>query len=346
MRREREGDGIVSFGGGPPRRGPSVARLLPAAGAPTLAALVALTLAALALAARRRALRLQGLPHDAAPRPGADDVRPGAEPITLPAPAGARDDRAVLLLHGFGDTPQSVAYLAGYLQADGWTVRAPLLPGHGRTVRRFAASGAEAWIAHARAEYAALRRRHARVAVVGQSMGGALAALLAADAPAPDALVLLAPYLAMPAHLRHLSRVHALWSPVLPFLASRGEGSILDAAERTRSLAYGVVSGRLLAELRTVAARAQAALPNISAPTLVVQSRRDHRIAPEACERAVARIGARRKRLVWLSEGGHVLTVDRGRERVFALVASWLDAELARTRRPREVAAAPARGII
>ncbi|HEX6629913.1 MAG TPA: alpha/beta fold hydrolase, partial [Gemmatimonadaceae bacterium] len=291
MRRGRGDADIVSFGGGPPRRLPRVARLLPASGV--------LALALLALAARRRALRLQGPPGNGTRPDDADDVRPGAEPIALPAPAGARDDRAVLLLHGFGDTPQSVAYLAGYLQADGWTVRAPLLPGHGRTVRRFAASGAGAWIAHARAEYAELRRRHARVAIVGQSMGGALAALLAAEAPAPAALVLLSPYLAMPAHLRHLSRLHALWSPVLPFLASRGEGSILDAAERARSLAYGVVSGRLLAELRTVAARAWAELPNISAPTLVVQSRRDHRIAPEDCERAVARIGARRTRLVW-----------------------------------------------
>ncbi|HEU4630393.1 MAG TPA: alpha/beta fold hydrolase [Gemmatimonadaceae bacterium] len=304
-----------------------------------------LALVALALATRRRAL-LRHAPPDIATAAGADDVRPGAEPIDLPAPPGARDDRAALLLHGFGDTPQSLAYLAGYLQAAGWAVRVPLLPGHGRTVRRFAASCADDWIAHARGELTDLRRRHARVALVGQSMGGALAAILAAERPAPDAVVLLAPYLAMPARLRHLSRMQALWSPVLPFLASGGERSILDDAERARSLAYGVVSGRLLAELRAVVERAAAALPAVTSPTLVVQSRRDHRIAPVACERAVARLGARRTRLVWLDEGGHVLAVDRGRERVFALVAAWLDAELARARPAREVAAAGGRGII
>lgn len=334
----------MSFGGGPPRR--ATRRDARGAGRRLgLAASITLALAGLALAARRRALRLHAPPLDGTTR-APDDIRPGAEPIDLPAPPDARDDRAVLLLHGFGDTPQSLAYLAGYLQAAGWAVRVPLLPGHGRTVRRFAASRATEWIAHARAELVELRRRHARVAVVGQSMGGAIATILAAEPPAPDAVALLAPYLAMPAHLRHLSRAHALWSPVLPFLASGGERSILDAAERARSLAYGVVSGRLLAELRMVVERAAAVLPRVVPPTLVVQSRRDHRIAPEACERAVARLGARRKRLVWLDEGGHVLAVDRGRERVFALVAAWLDAELARTADAREVAAAGGRGII
>ena len=309
-----------------------------------LAAAAAGTAATLAL--RAVAFRRYRSLLDARPDLGPDGVIAGGGAIDLAAPRDARDDRAALLLHGFGDTPQSMAYLAGYLQAAGWAVRAPLLPGHGRTVRHFAASRADAWIAHARTELAELRRRHARVAVVGQSMGGAIAAMLAAEQPAPEALVLLAPYLAMPAHLRHLSRAHALWSLVLPFVASGGTNSIFDDVERARSLAYGVVSGRLLAELRTVVERARAALPNVTPPTLVVQSRRDHRIAPGACERAVARIGARRTQLVWLNEGGHVLTVDRGRERVFALVAAWLDAELARTQGAREVAATGGRAII
>ena len=304
--------------------------------------------AAAALALRRLVLRHHGPLLDQRPGLGPDGVVAGAEPIDLPQPADApphRRGHAALLLHGFGDTPQSMAYLAGYLHGLGYAVRAPLLPGHGRTIRAFTASTADAWLAHARRELAGLRRRYARVVVVGQSMGGAMAAALAVEAAAgpdggPDALVLLAPYLTMPVHLHQLARTHRLWAPVVPLLPSRGGASILDDVERAASLSLGVVSGRLLAELRRVVALAWAALPRLTMPVLVVHSRRDARVAPDAATRAVARIGSHRKHLAWVDEGGHVLSVDRGRERLFALAAEWLDHELARAapplpRRPR-----------
>ncbi len=278
-----------------------------------LAALGALAARSAAHRHRRRLDRRVGL--------GPDGIVRGGGPIAL---AGA-DDRAVLLLHGFGDTPQSLGFLARRLHALGWTVHAPLLPGHGRTLRAFTRSTAGEWVAHARGAYAALRARHPTVGVVGQSMGGALAAVLAAETiDPPDALVLLAPYLEMPPRLRRLADAHPYWSPLLPLVGSRGTRSILDRAAQAESLAYDAVSGRLLAELRAVVDRAQQALPAVQAPTLVVQSRRDHRIAPDACRRAVARLGSRRRRLVWVDDGGHVLSVDRGRERVVHLVVSWL----------------------
>ena len=295
-----------------------------------LALLGAAAGAAATLRLRRAARRRHGALLDRRPGLDADGIVTGGRAMVLPADG----ERAALLLHGFGDTPQSVGYLAGYLHGLGYAVHAPLLPGHGRTLRAFTRSGADAWIAHARDALRALQARHRRVVLVGQSMGGAIATILAAEAPGPDALVLLAPYLAMPTSLRHLARTHPLWSPLLPLVASGGEGSILDEAERARSLSLGVVSGRVLAELRAVVERATAALPRVTAPTLVVQSRRDHRIAPAACAAAVRRLGSRRKHLVWLDDGGHVLAVDRGRERLFALAAAWLDHELTRGELP------------
>ena len=307
--------------------------------------------AAAALVLQRLVLRRHGPLLDSRPGLGPDGVVAGGGTIVLPAPADApahHPDRAALVLHGFGDTPQSMAYLAGYLNGIGYAVRAPLLPGHGRTVRAFTASTADQWLAHARREFQRLRRRHALVVIVGQSMGGALATVLAAEAadrgePGPDALVLLAPYLAMPVHVHHLARTHRVWRPFLPLLPSGGGDSIVDAVERAANLSLGVVSGSLLAELRRVVALATDALPRVTVPVLVVQSRRDRRISAEACARAVARLGSRRKRLAFVDEGGHVLSVDHGRERLFALAARWLDNELARA---APVEGSPRRGMI
>ena len=96
---------------------------------------------------------------------GSDGIVLGATTIDL----AADGNRAVLMLHGFGDTPQTLQYLAAYLHGQGWAVRAPLLPGHGRTLHEFSASRAEEWIAFAGAELDALRARYDTIAIVGLS---------------------------------------------------------------------------------------------------------------------------------------------------------------------------------
>src|SRR3954470_3595351 len=79
---------------------------------------------------------------------------------------------AVLLLHGAGDTPQTLRYLGDYLHARGFHVEAPLLPGHGRRIQDFARVRADELTAAARMAYAELRSRHAWVGIIGLSMGG------------------------------------------------------------------------------------------------------------------------------------------------------------------------------
>ena len=307
---------------------PRRSRILPA----TIAAgATAFALAALAL--RRGSVRSYASLNDRRPGLGPDGVLAGAEALDLPAIRPPRDC-AVLLLHGFGDTPQSVGYLAGFLQESGYRVRAPLLPGHGRTLRVFGASTARQWLQHARAEYDRLNGAHERVVLIGQSMGGALATVLATER-APAALVLLAPYLGMPRSLAAFARLFRLWSPLLPYVGSGGDASIVDEVERTRSLAYGAVTGAVLAQLREAVLLARRAAPQVTAPMLLVQSHRDHRIAGSVTRTAFARFGSARKRLVWLDDGGHVLTADRGRDRLFALLVAWLDAELARQELPK-----------
>jgi carboxylesterase len=252
---------------------------------------------------------------------GADGIIRGAAPIALDGPG----DRGVLLLHGFGDTPQSLETLARALHARGYTVRAPLLSGHGRTLPELARSGADAWLASAREDWDALRVRAPRPFLVGQSLGGALATLLAIDAP-PRALALLVPYLDMPPLARWIAPVTPLLERAVPYLTTRDARSIKDPDARARSLSFSATTPRLTQELRATADRARAALPGVRAPTLYLQSRDDNRIAPAVAEHAFAALGAPEKRLVWLEDCGHVIAADRSRDRVAQLVTEWMDA--------------------
>src|SRR5437879_12903815 len=63
-------------------------------------------------------------------RLGPDGIVIGGEGFVL-----ARERApAVLLLHGAGDTPQTLRYVAEHLHAKGYHVLAPALPRHGRSV--------------------------------------------------------------------------------------------------------------------------------------------------------------------------------------------------------------------
>jgi carboxylesterase len=255
----------------------------------------------------------------------ASGIIPGAEPIDLAAPESAP---GLLLLHGFGDTPQTLDHLARELHARGYGIFVPLLPGHGRTLREFRASGATAWLDAARRALEELEERHERVGIVGLSMGGALGAILAAEHADTRALVLLAPYLVPRERVRLVARTASLVGALTPYLSSRDERSIRDPIERARALGYGVSTPRLVAELVRVADRGLAALPGVRVPTLYIQSREDNRLDPEGAVRAFDAIGAQEKRLEWLTGAGHVITVDYGWRHVADTVGDWLDETL------------------
>jgi carboxylesterase len=269
---------------------------------------------------------------------GPDGLVPGAQGIALDAariaPGGAPP--AVLLLHGFGDTPQTVARQAQALHLRGWTVRAPLLPGHGRSLAAFRATDARDWHAAARHAYLALAAGHDRVAIVGLSMGGALATSIAAEAArqaasgapewrAPRAVALIAPFLEVSPRGQLLTAIWPLWSLARAWIPGQAEASIHDPRARAASLGYGLSTPRLLRQLRLVVDAARAAAPQLRAPTLMVCSTQDYRVPRATVERAYARLGATEKQLTWVERSGHVITVDYDADRVTAAIVDWLE---------------------
>jgi carboxylesterase len=258
-----------------------------------------------------------------------DEPQSGADAALIVRGAQAIDlqeegSPGVLLLHGFGDTPQTLSLLARRLHKSGYSVYAPLLPGHGRNMAAFETSRAHDWIAAAREAYAQMRLRHDTVSLVGLSMGGALAVQIAADVDRMPALVLIAPYLGMPWTLRAAAATHWVWGRLAGEINARSPRSIHDPIEREKNLAYGAVTGRGLFELSRVVGMARKSLPKVRAPTLIIQSREDPRVAPSVAESALNALGAAEKKLVWVEGAGHIITVDYGRELVFSGVERWL----------------------
>ena len=249
----------------------------------------------------------------------------GAEPLLL---KGTRPG-AVLLLHGFNDSPQAMTSMATALHTVGWSVFVPALPGHARTLQAFAQSGATDWESAARDELRQIQAVNAEVAICGMSMGGALALLLAAEVPEVRAAVALAPYLHRARALIWLRLLGPVAALGARWVASGGQSSIRDPAAAQRIIAYRMATPRLIRELARVTRDARDALPRVTQPVLVLQSREDIRIPAASAERAFAAIGSADKTLEWLSGAGHVIAVDFGHEAVEQRVIEWLSARLA-----------------
>src|SRR4051812_2345004 len=121
----------------------------------------------------------------------ATPVMSGAEPFDLPGgPVG------VLLCHGFTGTPQSLRDWGEHLAEAGFTVRCPLLPGHGTRWQDANASTEDDWYDELSQALDDLVGRCSTVVVAGLSMGGTLALRLAERRPDDvAALVLVNPSL-------------------------------------------------------------------------------------------------------------------------------------------------------
>ena len=250
-----------------------------------------------------------------------DGIVIGAEPCTLVA----EGSRAILLLHGYNDTPQSMLPLAHALHAAGWTVRLPLLAGHGRSLEAFDDWTAEQLLAQTREEYAALRSTHATVVVGGLSMGGAVACWIAAESDAAG-VVLYAPMLFVPAPMQVAVSTARLWGLFTKYVSGGGSRSIHDPDAQRRMIAYGCSTRRSLEALEFVAQGVAVRLGFVHAPTLVIQSEEDNRLPREQSTHAFARLGSKDRTIVWTRGAGHVLTVDHGWQALAATTVEWLKA--------------------
>lgn len=120
-------------------------------------------------------------------------VRKCALPITLEGKQEAGGGRrAVLGLHGFAGYPGELSLPASVLHKEGYSVFVPRLPGHGTNSDDFNTTTHRDWIRKAVDAYEDLKAVYDQVYVMGHSMGGLLALLLAENFPV-EKLVLFAP---------------------------------------------------------------------------------------------------------------------------------------------------------
>jgi carboxylesterase len=242
-------------------------------------------------------------------------ILPGAEPFHHDG-----SEVGVLLCHGFTGTPQSLRPWGEYLADRGYSVRLPLLPGHGTTWQEMNQTRWEDWYAAVDAAFRELHQACERVVVCGLSMGGALALQLAqGHGPRISGLVLVNPAV-------KVEDPRTLLLPVLKHVVG-SLGAIGNDIKKpgVTELAYArtplkAAHSQLIAWQSVVRD-----LPEVTQPLLLLRSPQDHVVPASSSALILSRISSLDVTEILLEDSYHVATIDNDAQRIFDESAKFIE---------------------
>lgn len=259
-------------------------------------------------------------------------------PLLVPLPAGEPhafalpgDRASAVLVHGFTSTPWEVRCVGDALSSHGIAAHGVLLPGHGTDPRDLDGVAHRAWQDAVREAFLALDDTKPRF-VVGSSMGGLLAIVLAAEQGARvDGLVLLAPALELfPTGVLGGALARAGLFRRGRTIPKEGQGGdIGDPAARALNPTYPVMSWPGLGEFDRLRASARRALPRVVSPTLVLHGAHDATVKPSGARLVSAFARAPIVDREVLARSKHIIGVDHEREHVARRTLVFLERLLA-----------------
>jgi carboxylesterase len=247
---------------------------------------------------QRRRIRSSG--------PVAASVHPEAQPY-----AGGSGAAGVLLCHGFSGSTKSMIGWARHLEAAGFQVLLPLLPGHGTHWRDLNQTTWMDWYSCADDAFTTLRAQSDQVFLAGLSMGAALCLRLAEQHGADvSGLTLVNPV------INHRDpRVRAL--PVLRLIPSL-RGLADDIAKPGQDeCGYARWPLRALYSQTFLWADVRRNLSRVDQPLLVYQSIHDHVADPSSMPLIKDGVRSRDQTYIELQRSYHVATLDYDAEDIF-----------------------------
>jgi carboxylesterase len=257
-----------------------------------------------------------------------DDPHPGSATVDTSEFFFPGSGVSALLVHGLTGTPYEMRFVGERLAAAGVRVCGVRLAGHAGPPEELGAATQAHWYESVVEGFERLRQFGDPNIVVGLSMGGVLAARLAADQrEAVAGIAMLSPAFFLPLWMRGALRLVGALGPLAGRIYLRGAGAdIHDNAARSVHPSTPLMPLSAVFELLDLSASLRPRLGRVTQPALVIHSRRDH-VCPanKNVEFVLAHLGSAQKRAVYLEESFHVITVDSEKERVAAEVVEFVN---------------------
>jgi len=226
----------------------------------------------------------------------------------------------VLLVHGFTGAPPSMRPWAEFLLSHGYSVRVPLLPGHGTKPEDLNEVKWQEWPAKVQSELDELFKICDQVFLVGLSMGGGTSLYVAQENnDRLSGIILVNPMI-------HLPRV----SPQMAYVLSRFQklrSSVGNDIKRPGITEHGydALPTRGIYQLLLMLKITRANLKKITVPVQLFHSIEDHTLPVSNTEIIMAGISSVNKSRIELVNSYHVATLDYDQELIFANSLTFIE---------------------
>lgn len=220
----------------------------------------------------------------------------------------------VLLIHGFTASPAEVKPLGEFLAEKGCFVYGPRLKGHGTSPCDLDRRSYQDWYRSLDRGYEILKRSCEKLFVVGFSMGGCLALLLAEEKGTDFCGVV---SVSTPLRIRNKNIVFASLMHQINRLAA--SLPYLDGIKRYKKgypenprINYQNMPISALKEFKDLMEETEKRLGEIYTPALIIQGRKDPTVDPVSAELILKGLGSSEKKLTFLDSDRHVIVGEKG----------------------------------
>jgi carboxylesterase len=228
------------------------------------------------------------------------------------AGSGTNSRIGILLVHGFTGSPAAMRPWGEFLNSKGYTVRVPLLPGHGTKPEDLNKVKWPEWPAKVNFELSELKKSCDTIVLIGFSMGGSTVLNVAAsNNELIKAIILVNPM------------IHVKGVPVeVGYFLSRFQKMRTSAGDDIKrpgftEWGYDALPTRGVYQLLKMLRITRRNLGAITVPVQLFHSVEDHTLPVSNTEIILAELGSTSKTRIELVNSYHVATMDYDQELIF-----------------------------
>ncbi|MDG5786584.1 carboxylesterase [Evansella sp. AB-P1] len=227
--------------------------------------------------------------------------------------------RAVLLLHGFTGNSADVRMLGRYLEKRGYTSHAPQYKGHAVPPEELVHYGPEDWWDDVLTGYNHLKELgYEEIAVGGLSLGGVFSLKVGYTLPVKGIIPMCAPM--------YIKSEEVMYKGVVDYAREYKKHEKKPEEQIEKEMEeFKKTPMKTLKALQGLIKEVRENVDMIYAPTLVIQAREDEMINPDSANIIYDQVEADHKKLQWYEESGHVITLDKERDKLHEEVYAFLE---------------------
>ena len=232
-------------------------------------------------------------------------VKKGMHPFFLKG-----NKTGILLIHGFTASPHEVSGIGRFLHKKGYTVYAPLLPGHGTAPEMLAVTKWQQWVSSCEEALDVLAHRCNKIWIIGNSMGGNLALLTVNKSKKVKGIVVVSTPMFGGRRYRVLRLLFPIMKRIKLLQKKKYSETFKERVGETRKYAYNTLPLRGVAQLIKLVKESRRNVGKIKKDILVCQANPDEDMDVENGTFIYNTVKSKNKKIMWVPDSMHLVLLD------------------------------------